>query len=70
MSEVEAGGEEDWGFAGAETIIDEHGWRQRAPISDDMCIYQSLCNSEYLCGLDKKQVHRLIEEYKQKCDLE
>ena len=35
MSKVEAGGSDDgYGFAGAKTIIDEHGWRQRAPVSD------------------------------------
>ena len=39
MSKVEAGSADDGvGFAGAKTIIDEHGWRQRAPVSDRECI--------------------------------
>ena len=39
MSKVEAGSSDDgYGFAGAKTIIDEHGWRQRAPVSDRECI--------------------------------
>ena len=49
---------------------DKDGWTIRDPISDDMCIYKCLCNSEYLCGIDKEQVTRLIKEYKGKCDLE
>ena len=64
MKEVEAGdADAGWGFAGAKTIIDEHGWRQRAPISDRACIRIALENSRYLCGLDKKQVEKLIVKY-------
>ena len=64
MSKVEAGGSDDgYGFAGAKTIIDEHGWRQRAPISDRACIRIALENSRNLCGLDKKQVEKLIIKY-------
>ena len=33
LSHLEAGSDDEgYGFAGAKTIIDEHGWRQRAPI--------------------------------------
>ena len=64
MTEVEAGGADDgFGFAGAKTIIDENGWRQRAPISDRACIRIALENSRNLCGLDKKQVEKLIVKY-------
>ena len=57
LSHLEAGGkDEEYGFAGAKTIIDEHGWRQRAPISDRQCIRQALHNAIGLCGLDKEQV--------------
>ena len=64
MKEVEAGGADSgWGFAGAKTIIDEHGWRQRAPISDRECIRLCLHNSIHLCGLDKEQVQRLYIKY-------
>ena len=64
MSKVEAGSADDgFGFAGAKTIIDEHGWRQRAPISDRACIRIALENSRNLCGLDKKQVEKLIVKY-------
>ena len=64
MSKVEAGGADDgFGFAGAKTIIDEHGWRQRAPISDRACIRIALENSRNLCWLDKKQVEKLIVKY-------
>ena len=35
LAKVEAGGDDEgFGFAGAKTIIDENGWRQRAPVSD------------------------------------
>ena len=64
MSKVEAGSADDgFGFAGAKTIIDENGWRQRAPISDRACIRIALENSRNLCGLDKKQVEKLIVKY-------
>ena len=67
MSRVEAGSsDEGYGFAGAKTIIDEHGWRQRAPVSDRECIYRCLENCEQLAGLDKKQVQRLMEDFKTK----
>ena len=52
MSKVEAGGADTgYGFAGAKTIIDEHGWRQRAPVSDRECIRICLHNYKSLwCG--------------------
>ena len=63
-SNVEAGsGDDGYGFAGAKTIIDEHGWRQRAPVSDRECIYKCLDNCQNLAGLDKKQVMRLMDEF-------
>ena len=64
MSKVEAGGKDaGYWFAGAKTIIDEHGWRQRAPVSDRECIRLALHNSINLCGLDKEQVKRLYLKY-------
>ena len=63
-SNVEAGsGDDGYGFAGAKTIIDENGWRQRAPVSDRECIRLVLHNSINLCGLDKEQVKRLYLKY-------
>ena len=64
MSRVEAGSsDEGYGFAGAKTIIDEHVWRQRAPVSDRECIRLCLHNSINLAGLDKEQVKRLYIKY-------
>tara|TARA_B100001996_G_scaffold307000_1_gene248303 strand:+ start:292 stop:564 length:273 start_codon:yes stop_codon:yes gene_type:complete len=64
LIKVEAGGDDDgFGFAGAKTIIDANGWRQRAPVSDRECIRQALFNSIGLCGLDKEQVKRLYRKY-------
>ena len=64
MSKVEAGGEDaGYGFAGAKTIIDEHGCRQRAPVSDRECIRLCLHNSINLCGVDKEQVKKLYIKY-------
>ena len=64
LAKVEAGGDDEgFGFAGAKTIIDEHGWRQRAPVSDRECIRLALHNSINLCGLDKEQVKRLYLKY-------
>ena len=64
LSHLEAGGDDDgFGFAGAKTIIDEHGWRQRAPVSDRECIRLCLFNSIGLCGVDKEQVKRLYLKY-------
>ena len=43
-------------------MIDEHGWTQRDPISDEECIL--ICLNNAPCGTDKKQVARLVEKYK------
>ena len=64
LKKVEAGDDDEgYGFAGAKTIIDEHGWRQRAPISDRACIRIALENSRYLAGLNRSQVEKLIKQY-------
>ena len=42
------------------TMIDENGWEQRDPISDEECILICLKNAP--CGTNKKQVERLIKE--------
>ena len=46
--------------------LDEHGWPTTPPMSDRECIYRCLENCESLAGLDKKQVQRLIEDFKTK----
>lgn len=38
-------------------------WTERDPITDDECILLCLKNCTQLCGVDKKQVARLIERY-------
>ena len=43
---------------------DEQGWEISPPISDRECIYRGLENCESLAGLDKKQVQRLMEDFK------
>ena len=45
---------------------DEQGWEISPPISDRECIYRCLENCESLAGLDKKQVQRLMEDFKPK----
>ena len=57
MSNVEAS-------AGGE--VDAQGWPKKPPISDRECIYRCLENCEQLAGLDKKQVQRLMEDFKTK----
>ena len=42
-------------------MIDEHGWWQRDPISDEECIL--ICLNNAPCGTNKKQVARLVEKY-------
>ena len=44
--------------------VDHQGWPKKPPISDRECIYRCLENCESLAGLDKKQVQRLMEEFK------
>ena len=64
LSHVEAGSDDEgFGFAGAKTIIDENGWRQRAPVSDRECIRLCLHNSIGVAGVDKEQVNRLYVKY-------
>ena len=43
---------------------DEQGWEIPPPMSDRECIYRCLENCESLAGLDKKQVQRLMEDFK------
>ena len=45
---------------------DEQGGEISPPISDRECIYRCLENCESLAGLDKKQVQRLMEDFKTK----
>ena len=45
---------------------DDQGWEISPPISDRECIYRCLENCEQLAGLDKKQVQRLMEDFKTK----
>ena len=40
------------------------GWEIAPPISDRECIYRCLENCQSLAGLDKKQVQRLMEDFK------
>ena len=47
----------------------EGGWSEKVPWTDDECILLCLENSVDLCGLDKKQVERLLKEYEERCDL-
>ena len=47
-------------------FYDEQGWEISPPISDRECIYRCLENCEQLAGLDKKQVQRLMEDFKTK----
>ena len=61
MSNVEAS-------AGGE--VDHNGWPKQPPISDRECIYKCLENCEQLSGLDKKQVQRLMKEFKVEKTLE
>ncbi len=42
------------------------GWSERVPWTDDECILLCLENSVNLCGLDKKQVERLLKDYERK----
>jgi len=44
----------------------EQGWEINPPMSDRECIYRCLENCEQLAGLDKKQVQRLMVDFKTK----
>ena len=50
--------------------VDHQGWPKKPPISDRECIYLCLDNCENLAGLDKKQVQRLMTEFKVEKTLE
>jgi len=43
---------------------DKHGFTVRPAITDEECILKCLYNSIYIymCGMDKKQIIRLIQE--------
>ena len=43
---------------------DEQGWEIAPPISDRECIFRCLENCQALAGLDRKQVARLMKEFK------
>jgi hypothetical protein len=45
---------------------DEQGWEIAPPISDRECIYRCLENCQQLAGLDRKQVSRLMDDFKTK----
>ena len=49
---------------GQKKYYDDQGWEIKAPISDRECIYRCLENCQSLAGLDKKQVQRLMEDFK------
>lgn len=46
-------------------MIDEHGWTQKEPISDCNCILICLKNAP--CGIDRKQVERIVKEIENEC---
>tara|TARA_B100001250_G_scaffold195267_1_gene167754 strand:- start:128 stop:352 length:225 start_codon:yes stop_codon:yes gene_type:complete len=50
--------------------VDHQGWPKKPPISDRECIYLCLDNCENLAGLDKKQVQRLMTDFKVEKTLE
>ena len=50
--------------------VDHQGWPKKPAISDRECIYLCLENCEELSGLDKKQVQRLMEDFKVEKTLE
>ena len=50
--------------------VDHQGWPKKPPISDRECIYLCLEICEELSGLDKKQVQRLMEDFKVEKTLE
>jgi hypothetical protein len=45
---------------------DDQGWEISPPISDRECIFRCLENCQQLAGLDRKQVQRLMEDFKTK----
>ena len=51
---------------GQKKYYDDQGWEIKAPISDRECIYRCLENCQSLAGLDRKQVSRLMDDFKTK----
>ena len=49
-----------------EKYYDDQGWEISPPISDRACIYRCLENCQSLAGLDRKQVRRLMDDFKTK----
>ena len=49
-----------------EKYYDKDGWEISPPISDRECIYRCLENCQSLAGLDRKQVSRLMDDFKTK----
>ena len=47
-----------------EKYYDDQGWEIRPPMSDRECIYRCLENCEVMAGLDRKQVRRLMEDFR------
>ena len=43
---------------------DEQGWEIRPPMSDRECIYRCLENCEVMAGLNRKQVQRLMKDFR------
>jgi len=41
---------------------DKHGFTVRPAITDEECILKCLYNNINMCGMDKKQIIRLIQE--------
>ena len=50
--------------APSQVHYDEDGWEIRPPMSDRECIYRCLENCEKMDGLDRKQVARLMNDFK------
>ena len=46
--------------------VDHQGWPKKPPVSDRECIYRCLENCQELAGLDRKQVSRLMDDFKTK----
>ena len=47
-------------------FYDDQWWEISPPISDRECIYRCLENCQELAGLDRKQVSRLMDDFKTK----
>ena len=47
-----------------EKYYDDQGWEIRPPMSDRECIYRCLENCEVMAGLNRKQVQRLMKDFR------